>query len=139
LGVPDEFDVDVKIEPPLPPVTVAGIPDTFHIHLEELPKIQLGVDPLDIKAKLEPLELSLRLKELPSRRTHLPANFSVGLSLLGFELMNVTLCGEGQLISEPYEPNPCEICGGRPKKPAWVPEDRSPPPVKKEDEIPEPH
>jgi hypothetical protein len=117
------MDVDVKIKPPLPsipditvakvgsvgPVTVAGIPDefTFHMDITKLPKIQIGLDPLEIK----PLELSLRLKELPSIRGHLPADFSVGLSLLGLELMSLRLCGEAQIITEPYHPNPCEICG----------------------------
>lgn len=65
-----------------------------------LPKIQIGVDPVEI-----------RLTELPSIRGHLPADFCVGLSVLGFELMNVRLCGEAQIITEPYVPNPCEICG----------------------------
>jgi hypothetical protein len=27
------------------------------------------------------------------------------------ELLSLRLCGEAQIITEPYEPNPCEICG----------------------------
>jgi hypothetical protein len=85
------------------PVTVAGIPDTFHINIDHLPdplpKITIGVDPL-----------VLRLTELPSIRGHLPADFSVGLSILGFELLCVRLCGEAQIVTEPYHPNPCEHC-----------------------------
>jgi hypothetical protein len=95
------------------PVTVAGIPDTFHIYLEKLPKIQLGIDPLTVNPitlRLEPVELNMRIKEIPSVRAHLPADFSVGLSLLGMELMCVRLCGEAQMITEPYVPNPCEHC-----------------------------
>jgi hypothetical protein len=42
-----------------------------------------------------------------------PANFSVGLSVLGLELFCARLCGEAQVITEPYEPNPCEHCGKR--------------------------
>ena len=84
------------------PVAVEGIPSTFDINIDRLPKISLGIDPIDI---------SLRLKEVPSIRTHLPADFHVGLSILGFELVCLRLCGEGQLITEPYRPNPCEICG----------------------------
>jgi hypothetical protein len=88
---------------------VAGIPDTFHILVEKLPKIQLGVDPVTLT--LNPVELNLSVKEIPSIRGHLPADFSVGLSLLGMELLTVRLCGEAQIITEPYVPNPCEMCG----------------------------
>jgi len=96
------------------PVTVAGIPDTFHIHVEKLPKIQLGIDPLTVNPitlRLEPVELNMRIKEIPNIRAHLPADFSVGLSLMGMELMCVRLCGEAQVITEPYLPNACERCG----------------------------
>ena len=96
------------------PVTVAGIPDTFHIHIEKLPKIQLGIDPLTVNPitlRLEPVELNMRIKEIPNIRAHLPADFSVGLSLMGMELMCVRLCGEAQVITEPYLPNACERCG----------------------------
>jgi hypothetical protein len=102
------------------PVTVSGIPSTFtinvdkipdihaymeklpviHLNIDNIPKIQLGVDPVE-----------LRLTEFPSIRGHLPADFCVGLSVMGIELMNVRLCGEAQIITEPYKPNPCEICG----------------------------
>jgi hypothetical protein len=89
------------------PVTVAGIPDTFHIFLEKLPKIQLGVDPVTIN----PVEIGIKLEKIPDTRVHLPADFRVGLSLLGVELMCVRLCGEAMAITEPYVPNPCERCG----------------------------
>jgi len=94
--------------------TVTGIPDTFHINIEKLPKIQLGVDPVTINPvtlHLDPVDLNMRIKELPNMRAHLPADFTVGLSLLGIELLAVRLCGEAQLITEPYVPNPCEDCG----------------------------
>lgn len=91
------------------PVTVAGIPDTFHIFVEKLPKIQLGLDPVTLT--LNPIDVNMRLKEFPSIRAHLPADFTVGLSLLGIELLCVRLCGEAQVITEPYIPNPCEECG----------------------------
>jgi len=89
------------------PVTVAGIPDTFHINIDKLPKIQLGVDPLT----LNPVTLNLAITEIPSIRGHLPADFCVGLSVLGMELLSIRLCGEAQIITEPYKPNPCERCG----------------------------
>lgn len=115
VDLPDVFHVEVDdLAPvtvdsvgPVGPVTIAGIPDTYHIHIEELPKIQIGVDPVEIR----PVEVSMRLKEIPSIRGHLPADFSVGFSLLGVELAKIRLCGEAQMITEPYRPNPCEICG----------------------------
>lgn len=51
-------------------------------------------------------------------RTHLPADFTVGLSLFGMELMCIRLCGEAQMINEPYTPNPCEQCGPQNPNPA---------------------
>ena len=89
------------------PVTVAGIPDTFHIDIDKLPKIQLGLDPVT----LNPVTLNLAITEIPKIRGHLPADFCVGVSLLGMELFSIRLCGEAQIITEPYKPNPCESCG----------------------------
>jgi hypothetical protein len=89
------------------PVTVAGIPDTFHINIDSLPKIQLGLDPVT----LNPVTLNLAITEIPEIRGHLPADFCVGLSIFGLELLSIRLCGEAQIITEPYKPNPCERCG----------------------------
>jgi hypothetical protein len=116
VGVPSSFDVliDAPLPPvtvdrvgPVGPVTVAGIPDTFHIDVDKLPKIQLGVDPLTIN----PVDITICISKIPDVRTHLPADFSVGLSFLGMELLCLRLCGEAQMITEPYRPNPCEVCG----------------------------
>lgn len=116
-SIPQPFDThltgslsSVGMVGPIGPVTIAGIPDTFHINIDHLPKIQLGLDPVTLH--LDPVEFSLSIKEIPSVRGHLPADFSVGLSLLGMELLSVRLCGEAQIITEPYRPNPCERCGG---------------------------
>ena len=105
MGVPSSFDIDVTDLPsitvssvgPIGPVTIAGIPNPMHIAIDSpLPKIQLGLDPLEVK----PLSISMALKEMPSIRGHLPADFSIGLSVLGLELMCVRLCGEAQIITE---------------------------------------
>lgn len=102
------------------PVTLSGIPDNYTFKVTELPKIQIGVDPLHGTVKLEPvrldigpIETSLSIKEIPSVRMHLPANYQVALSLFGLEVAAVRLCGESQIITEPYTPNPCEVCGPR--------------------------
>jgi len=115
VNFPDEYPVDfvgpldlagtVGVDV-IGPVELAGIPDTFHIDITHIPKIFLGIDPLEIK----PLDVSVRLKEIPSVRSHLPANFTVGISVLGLQLFCIRLCGEAQVITEPYRPNPCEQC-----------------------------
>jgi len=122
LHIPTSYDVDVDVDVnSLPtivvgsvgPVTIDGIPDDYtidttnKINITNLPKIAISIDPLEIK----PIDLSIRLMEIPSVRAHLPVNYCVGLSLLGFELANVRLCGESQIITEPFRPNPCEVCG----------------------------
>lgn len=117
MGVPSSFDVDLDLSGSLGsigPLTVAGIPNNYTINIDRLPKIQLGIDPLEVKPltmEVKPLTLNLALKEVPSMRTHLPADFSVGFSLMGMELFCIRLCGEAQMINEPYKPNPCERCG----------------------------
>jgi hypothetical protein len=102
VGIPDSFDVDVDLAGAL---ALSGTLD-----VTRLPKIQVTADPITIN----PLDVSVRLKELPSIRGHIPANFTVALSLLGVPLVRVQLCGEAQVITEPYVPNPCERCGPEP-------------------------
>ena len=83
------------------------IPTSYSFDITHLPKISIGLDPITIN----PLDVSVRIKEVPSLRTHVPASFTLGLSLLGYELACLRLCGEAQVINEPYVPNPCEHCG----------------------------
>ena len=78
------------------------IPTDFSIRVKELAPIE--IKPIEIR----PLDLSIRLKEIPSVRGHLPLNYKVGLTLLGREVACVSLCGQGQFITEPYVPYPCE-------------------------------
>ena len=75
------------------PVTLAGIPSSYTVAVSSLP------------------DLNLRIKEIPSVRAHVPANFRLGFSIFGVELAALHLCGEAQIITEPYVPNPCERCG----------------------------
>jgi hypothetical protein len=100
-------------------VTIGGIPDTYNHHIKEIAKIQFGMDPVESKIQFEPVTLKLApvesiisLKEIPSVRTHLPANYSIAFSFYGVEIAALHLRGEGQIITEPYRPNPCERCGG---------------------------
>ncbi len=107
-------------------VDLEGIPSSFDLDITGIPKISIGIDPITLQPiTIRPLDVSVRLKEVPSLRTHVPANFTVGLSVLGYELLCVRLCGEAQVINEPYDPNPCEICGAPPRLP--TPPDHPPP------------
>ena len=97
-------------------VGISGIPSSYEIAITDLPKIKLGVDPLEATLTLtpitlEPVSLNLAITELPEMRTHLPADFTVGLSVLGLQLLCIRLCGEAQVINEAFRPNPCERCG----------------------------
>jgi hypothetical protein len=96
----------------LDPLDVDISPTTFGLnldvtHLADIPKITIGVDAITIN----PVDVSVRLKEIPSIRAHIPANFAIGLSVLGYDVACVRLCGEAQVITEPYQPNVCEHCG----------------------------
>ena len=94
-------DVDVNSLPDLKiseigavgPVTLAGIPDRYSVAISSLP------------------DLILRIREIPSIRAHVPADFRLGVSVFGVEVAALRLCGEAQVITEPYVANPCEHCG----------------------------
>jgi hypothetical protein len=89
-ALPDLRITDVG---PVGPVTLAGIPDSYTVAISSLP------------------DLNLRIREIPNIRAHIPANFRLGLSVFGVELAALNLCGEAQVITEPFVPNPCEKCG----------------------------
>jgi hypothetical protein len=108
-------------------VDLSGIPSSYKLDVTHLPKIEIALDPIELEPiTVNPLDVSVRLKEIPSIRTHVPALFTLGLSVLGFELVCARLCGEAQVITEPYEPNPCEHCGKPHRTPVPVPAE--PPP-----------
>jgi hypothetical protein len=126
MGVSLPYPIQTEIEGSLGsigPVTVAGIPSTFTIDIGKLPQIDLKLEPITLNPvtlnpvtlDLKPVDLNLSIKSIPNIRAHIPANFSVGLSLLGMELMCIRLCGEAQMITEPYVPNPCEVCSEPPE------------------------
>ncbi len=100
------------------PVTLSGIPDTYTIKVPEIDKIESNVKLEPVQLNLGPIQTSVSIKEIPSTRVHLPANYCVGFSLFGTELAAIRLCGEGMVVIEPYKPNPCEICDVPPGKPA---------------------
>jgi hypothetical protein len=92
-SLPDLMISEISEIGPMGPLTLAGIPDSYTVAISNLP------------------DLNLRIREIPSIRAHVPANFRLGFSVLGVELAALHLCGEAQVITEPYVPNPCERCG----------------------------
>jgi hypothetical protein len=117
-GIPSNYTVDVNLDL-VTPVELTGLPTSYGIDINHLPKIQIGLDPITINPiTLNPLDLAVRVTEAPSIRAHVPANFTVGFSVLGLQLACIRLCGEAQVITEPYVPNPCEPCGAVARAPA---------------------
>lgn len=104
------FDNDLGVD-------LSGLPSTYTIDISNIPKIEIAPDPITLNPitlepiTIEPLDISVRIKEIPSIRAHIPALFTLGFSVLGYELFCARLCGEAQVITEPYHPNPCEHCG----------------------------
>lgn len=105
-GIPSNYTVDMSLDL-VSPVDLTGIPSSYQLDITSLPKIQIGLDPITIN----PLDLSVQITKIPSIRAHVPAHYAVGFSVLGFQLASIQLCGEAQVITEPYVPNPCEPCG----------------------------
>lgn len=144
VDIPDTFGINLDLIGPvelgrvtidpvtLTPLTITpltatleGIPSTFTINIKELPlidvnlrKVQLGVDPVSVS--LQPVALNLAITELPKLRVHVPAHFRFGFSFFGREWAALELCGEAQVITEPYVPNPAERCGGSLRAPVDI-------------------
>ncbi len=95
LGV--DVDLDGGLDITIPQSYAIDIPTDFSVAIRELAPIEL-----------KPIDISIRIKEIPAIRGHLPLNYKVGLNLLGREIACVHLCGQGQFITEPYLPYPCE-------------------------------
>ncbi|HET9640761.1 MAG TPA: hypothetical protein VFP12_16320 [Allosphingosinicella sp.] len=106
LDIPRDFTFTIGLG-----LDISGIPTNYGIGITTLPKINMGFDPIKIgfdPIEIKPLDLSFRIKEIPSVRVHLPMDYKVCLALFGAELASIRLCGQGQVITEPYVANPCE-------------------------------
>lgn len=112
VNIPPNFDFTIDLG-----VDVSGLPTDYTINTNVAP-LTLNLGPIQIQpVELKPVDISLRLKEIPSVRVHLPLDYRVGLSVLGAELFCVRLCGQGQVITEPYAANPCESRAATPQRP----------------------
>ncbi len=110
VKIPSKFtfgvDLDGGLDIDIPTSYSIDIPTDFSVSVKELAPIEI-----------RPIDLSLRLKEIPSIRGHLPVNYKIGFNLLGREVACVSFCGQGQFITEPYVPYPCEPKPQKPQKP----------------------
>jgi hypothetical protein len=104
LKIPSSFEFGIGLDLDIAGGLDLNIPTNYSIGIDRLPTIDINLRPIEIK----PLDLSFRIKEIPSIRAHLPLDYKVGFSLLGRELACIRLCGQGQVITEPYVPYPCE-------------------------------
>jgi hypothetical protein len=97
-------------------LSVDNLPE-FVSRVKELPRIELGDINICVK-ELPRIEidanttstLDLSIKEIPDVRAHLPAHYNLGISIFGVEVINFSLCGESQLITEKYVPRRMELC-----------------------------
>jgi hypothetical protein len=100
-----DFDVDMGIDGNIDANIDLTLPTEYGISIHELPTINFNIAPIEIR----PLEMSFRLKEVPSIRAHFPLDYKVCFGFLGIEIASVHFCGQAQVITEPYVPNPCEL------------------------------
>lgn len=118
VSIPSSFDFGVDLGVDL---DVSGIPTSYSVNAAVQPlTLNLNLAPVEVR----PIDFSLRLKEIPAIRAHLPLDYRVGLTLLGAELLSVRLCGQGQVITEPYEASPCELRLGAQRQPSLQELDR---------------
>jgi hypothetical protein len=111
IGVPTNYKIGIT---ELPKINI-GV-DPIEIGITQLPKINIGIDPIEIK----PIDLSFRIKEVPSLRVSFPVDYQVAFGLFGVELACIHLCGQSQVITEPYVANPCECPGAVSESPGPV-------------------
>lgn len=119
VKIPSSFDFGIDLS-----ADISGIPTNYTVNTNVSP-ITLNLGPIEIKPlEFKPVDISLRLKEFPAVRAHLPLDYRVGLSVLGSELLCVRLCGQGQVITEPYVANPCETRSALQRQPDLATLDR---------------
>lgn len=107
VKIPSSFDFNLDTDVDLSgkmDLGLSGIPNEYGISIRELPTLNINLAPIEFK----PIDFSVRIKEIPSIRAHLPLDYKLGFAFFGAEVASIRLCGQGQAITEPYVPNPCE-------------------------------
>jgi len=99
-------------------LSIDSLPE-FVARVKELPRLELGDINTNIRVKEMPRieidanttsTLDVSIKEIPDVRAHLPAHYNLGITIFGIEVINFSLCGESQLITEKYVPRRMELC-----------------------------
>lgn len=94
------------------------------IRLKELPtvRVEASVKELPVIRTDSQVDLGLdniRIQELPPFRfdfafrpirIHLPLNYSFCIELFGFRLFKFSVCGEGMVVTEDFQPHETERC-----------------------------
>lgn len=80
--------------------------------LKEVPRIEFAVKEMPrIEFAVKELPpINIAVTDVPSIRAHIPAQYDLGLSIFGFEVLRLSLCGESQVITEKYVPRRAEAC-----------------------------
>ena len=113
----DELPEVVSRVKELPRIELGDI--NTNISVKEMPRIELGDINTNISVKEMPRievdanttsTLDVSLKEIPDVRAHLPAHYNLGISIFGIEVVNFSLCGESQVITEKFVPRRMELC-----------------------------
>jgi hypothetical protein len=98
----------------IPKITVdAGLSD---LRLKEFPnnplktdsKVDMGLDNIRI-TQLPKIELDAQFSVKPTR-VHLPMNYRLSIGVMGYELLGLSFCGEGMVITEEYKKHSTEGC-----------------------------
>jgi hypothetical protein len=105
VNIPNEYWVHVDSNGN----TIHVDADLDNIKITGLPKIELADINVNVRVK-EMARIDIAIKEIPDTRVHVPANYNLGLSVLGVCLVNLSLCGEAQIITEKYVPRRMELC-----------------------------
>lgn len=112
------YDVAVDADLDNMHMSVEKLPEVIS-RVKELPRIEFGDINSNIRVKELPrIEIdanttstvNLAIKEIPDVRAHLPAHYNLGISIFGVEIVNFSLCGESQIITEKYQPRRVERC-----------------------------
>jgi hypothetical protein len=109
VDIPSKFELELGLG-----LDISGIPTNYGIGITQLPTIDIKLQPINIAlapVEIKPIDMSFRLKEIPWARFHFPVDYRVAFGLCGVELACIHLCGQSQIITEPYVPNPCECRG----------------------------
>lgn len=115
-----DYDMDVDVDAGLENMhlSVEKLPEIVS-RVKELPRIELADINTNIRVKELPRieidattnsTLDISIKEIPEVRAHIPAHYNLGISLFGVEVVNFSLCGESQIITEKYRPRRMELC-----------------------------